>query len=592
MKYILPVLFLFFIHTLTKGQNYLEMPVTIQSANTPIATVFDQLEAQLAFNFSYEAQLINEDNEVSINAVNKSLQDVLTLTLGHDYDFKVVGTHVIIQSNLEPVDRRGGSFSLMGQILGPDNQPLENAIVYEANRQTAAVTNYDGFYRFNFRDKNHPVALNISHSGFRDTVVHVSQGELQKMRVIPISEQRIIPSDFKTMESKSGTSLVNNEMKSLSDIKLVQFMIPDDALYVSSNLNAFNWQSAQVSLVPYVSTNDLMNGLTTNNVSFNVIGGYTAQIEGAEFGAVSNFIQNSVYGFQAAGVSNIVGKEVVGFQAAGVVNITLGDVKGGQASGVINHVKGYHTGAMVAGVINITEGTGEGSSSKGIKAQVSGVSNIHLKDTANLQITSVWNQAERVKGVQVSGFGNYTKKLNGVQIGIVNIADTIETGVPIGLINVVKSGYRKLELSTNEVFQANVAFKTGGNHLYSFLNAGFGKYIGVGYGFGYTTDYSRKSSFNIDVGTTALFDTDAAINSYMGISNRITVGLTHQISKLFAFSTGPAFNFFMVHKEAGTSLPSEINKPSGIYYGNYYLEQALKAKKNNHWFGWYFSIRF
>ncbi len=576
-----------------KGQNYLELPVTVQVENTSVLSVLNQLENQLSFKFSYDSQSVYESKQVSLNEQNSPLREVLHKLLGKNYDFKVVGTHVIIQSSLPLMDKRGERFSFSGQIIGPDDEPLENVIVYEANRQTAAITGFDGYYNLNLRDKNHPVALNISHTGFRDTIIYVSEGQMQKVRVIPLPEQPILPSDFNRLEGKSGNVFANDvAIKNMSDIQLVKFMVPDEALYVSNNLNTFNWQSAQVSLLPYVGTNDLMNGLTTNNVSLNVIGGYTAQIEGVEFGAVSNFIQNSVYGFQAAGVSNVVGKDVVGFQTAGVASIILGNLEGGQASGVINQVKGHHTGIMAAGVVNITEGGNNNPPVKGIKAQVSGVSNVHLKDTANLQITSVWNQADIVKGAQISALCNYTKKLNGVQIGIVNIADTIETGIPIGLINIVKHGYHAFEISTNELFRFNAAFKTGGNHLYSFLNAGIDNYISAGYGIGYTTDYSKKFSFNMDIYGAGIFDPDAEINSYMGTLYRAQVGFNYHLMKHLTLSFGPAFNFFMVNNDTGSTPPTNLNKPSGIYYGSYYLNKALSTQANQNWLGWHFSVKF
>ncbi|WP_212192278.1 peptidase associated/transthyretin-like domain-containing protein [Carboxylicivirga sediminis] len=569
------------------------MPVTMQLQDEPLAQVLTELESQLDFNFSYEAQLFDANRRVSIHANKSPLKKVLKSTLGNRYNFKVVGTHVIIQRTLAPLDKRADKFSFSGQVVGPDNQPLENAIVYEANRQQATFTSTDGYYQLNFRDKEHPVALSISHIGFRDTVIYVSKGQMQQVRIIPLPEQRILPSNFSPMETRSTTTLFGqHQLTGISDIGLAKFMVNDEALYVSNNLNVFNWQRAQVSLLPYVGTNDLMNGLTTNNASFNVIAGYTAQIEGVEFGAVSNFIQNSVYGFQAGGISNVVGKHVSGLQAAGITNVVLGNMEGGQASGVINRVKGHHNGIMAAGVINITEGNNHYPSSKGINAQVSGLTNLHLKDTANLQISSVWNQAEHINGAQISALVNYTKKLNGVQIGIVNIADTLETGVPIGLINIVKYGYHAIEFSTNELFRYNVAFKTGGNHLYSFLNASFDNYIGAGYGFGYITNYNRKTSFNIDVYGAALMDPNAETNSYMGTLYRAQLGINYLVFKHFTISTGPAFNFFTLFKDTGSEPPAELNRPSGMYYGGYFLEKAISTQSNQHWIGWHMSVRF
>lgn len=592
MKQLLLGVLLFICHLSAMGQNYLHMPVSVQLQDAPIAQFFSELENQLGFNFSYEAQLIDVNRRVSIHASKSALRKVLKSTLGNSYEYKVVGTHVIIQSTLAPLDKRADKFTFSGQVLGANNEPLENAIVYEANRRQATFTGTDGYYQLNFRDKDHPVALNISHIGFRDTIIYVRKGQMQQVRIIPLPEQRILPSNFSAMEHRGSANISQHQLTSMSDIALVKFMVNEDALFVSKNLNTFNWQSAQVSLLPYLGTNDLMNGLTTNNASFNIIAGYTAQIEGAEFGAVSNFIQNSVIGFQAGGVSNVVGKHVIGFQAGGVTNVILGNLQGGQASGVINRVKGHQAGVMAAGVVNITEGGNNYPALKGFNAQVSGLTNIHLKDTSNVQISSVWNQADQVDGLQISALGNYTKKLNGVQIGLVNIADTVEAGVPVGLVNIVKHGYHALEISTNELFRFNVAFKTGGNHLYSFLSASFDNYISAGYGFGYTSNYKRKTSFNIDINSAAVFDPNANTNSYMGNLYRAQLGINYHLFRRLAISVGPAFNFFTLFKETGSEPPLDLRKPSGLYYGSYYLKNAINTQSNQHWLGWHMSVRF
>jgi len=89
----------------TKAQNYLEMPVSIEVRNGSIASVLSNLEKQLYFNFSFEAQLINEEKKVSINEHDLPLKKVLKKVLGSDYEYKVVGTHVIIQNKLTPILR-------------------------------------------------------------------------------------------------------------------------------------------------------------------------------------------------------------------------------------------------------------------------------------------------------------------------------------------------------------------------------------------------------------------------------------------------------------------------------------------------------
>lgn len=597
-----------FLSFATKAQNYLEMPVSIQVNNASVASVLNNLEKQLHFNFSYEGQLINEEKTISINEQNKPLEMVLKKVLSLDFEYKVVGTHVIIQGNLPPIDKRGESFSFSGQVVGPDNKPLGNAIVYEANRKKAAFTSFDGYYSFTISDKYHPVALNISSSGFRDTVIYMSQGQSQNVLNISLAEQRLFGPDLKPIERQEISALSQIEKHGVSDLKLVKFMVPDEVLYMSDNLNVFNWQAAQVSLLPYLGTNDLINGRTTNNVSLNVIAGYTAEIKGVEFGSVANIIQNNVSGFQAGGVGNFVGKNVTGFQAAGVVNIVYGNLKGAQAGGVINIVRGNYAGTMISGIVNISEGENNNPSVKGIKMQLAGVANVHKKDTSNIQISSVYNDAEHVKGTQISAVANfatqsangiqlstlynYSNTLKGVQFGFVNVADTIKKGVQIGLINIVKNGYRKMELSGNETFYINAAYKTGGDHLYSMVTAGYGQFINAGFGLGYTTSVHKKFSANLDLITSAVLSADSKYSVYNGTLYKFQLGVNYKLARHLTLSVGPSLNIFKVEKSGEAKTYSEISPNSSFLYGSNNIDKAIFNQKNKNWFGWHCSLRF
>src|SRR5690606_4996829 len=116
-----------------------------------------------------------------------------------------------------------------------------------------------------------------------------------------------------------------------------------------------------------------------NRFSLNLAGGYTAGVDGVEFGGLFNINKRDAKYFQLAGIFNLVGGNVIGVQLAGVSNQALDTVKGVQISGFIN------------------------------KAD------------------------SEVLGFQAAVLHNKAKVLKGMQIGIVNVVDSSE-GVSIGLI--------------------------------------------------------------------------------------------------------------------------------------------------------------
>ena len=95
-----------------------------------------------------------------------------------------------------------------------------------------------------------------------------------------------------------------------------------------------------------------------------------------------------------------------------------------------------------------------------------------MADYRGSQIAAMTNFATaKLSGSQISAFYNHGRNVRGTQIGLFNYADTLG-GVPIGLISFVKTGYHKLEISADEIFHANLAFRTGVSKFYNILSAG------------------------------------------------------------------------------------------------------------------------
>ena len=143
-----------------------------------------------------------------------------------------------------------------------------------------------------------------------------------------------------------------------------------------------------------------------------------------------------------------------------------------------------------------------------------------------------------MKGLQVAGVFNYAKKLKGVQFGLINIADTSD-GYSIGLINIVLKGYHKLTISTNEVVEANVAFKTGSRRLYSILLAGMNprdkekKLYTFGYGLGTEMGLAKWLSINPELSSQYLY---LGSWKYMNLLNKLHLQLNIKFGKRFSQS--------------------------------------------------------
>ncbi len=260
-------------------------------------------------------------------------------------------------------------------------------------------------------------------------------------------------------------------------------------------------------------------------VSFNLLIGSSANLNGFELGGLANTEAQTMSGFQAAGLANLVRGRVDGvqlaglgnmggetryFQGAGVLNYVTGSFEGYQASGVGNIVMEGTLGAQTAGVFNYDRGDVKGVSVAGITtliygglngAQVSGCYNLTMEDSTGAQVTGGFNYSRAFfKGAQVGAIGNYSFELSGVQIGLVNISDSVNgvqiglvniagyvkgtqvglfnycrlmDGVPVGLITYEEAGLQVLETWYDTENSLNVGIKLGSRYVYTLLTAAF-----------------------------------------------------------------------------------------------------------------------
>ena len=296
--------------------------------------------------------------------------------------------------------------------------------------------------------------------------------------------------------------------------------------------------SVQFAFVPFVSTNGTESGNVINDVSFNLLGGYSAGTRAFEMAGLFNINRGDMTGVQLAGLFNQVGGIVDGVQLAGLFNSNLHSVKGVQLAGLTNFTTGQVEGVQIAGLANFSP-----KSVKGV--QVAGLANFSGKNTEGTQVAGLANfTAHEVKGAQVAAF-NFASKVDGFQLGVFNYADSV-SGVPVGLISFVRSGYHNVEIATNEVLPLNLALRTGKREFYNIL------FVGIrpepsrdvtwsyGYGLGTSPRLGKKTFLNIEVSSEQL---NKGNTQALNLINKLYLGGDYQVSKKLALFAGPTINF-------------------------------------------------
>lgn len=171
--------------------------------------------------------------------------------------------------------------------------------------------------------------------------------------------------------------------------------------------------------------------------------------QGAQVGAI-NLAQNC-NGAVQVGFVNASAKETAGAQI-GFVNATGKNLDGGQI-GFVNAVGKNANGAQI-GFVNATANDADGA-----------------------QISFVNVVGEKIRGAQI-GFVNVGKTISGTQVGFINFADSFSNGVPFGFLSISrKNGYYALELSANELYYYNAAFKVGVKPLYTTFGLSYNPHL-------------------------------------------------------------------------------------------------------------------
>ena len=573
------VLFLFLvISNFSFAEPRKDYVVNVSIENAPISQLFSLIENQLQVTFSYNTHLLNSDSLITYSGhttVKKVISDIFEKRI----QTKVIGSYIVlIEHKKNGKDSpHSNTIEFTGSVLNKEtNKPLANVSIYEITSKQNVLTNTNGQFTLSL-GKGHLNNFSIAKTNFTDTLISIN---LLDENTVTILLNPII-SPISIHPKATNKALLNDD-------NFVDKLVPRARLISSKNLMIIDESSFfQASLIPYLGTNNEVSGITSNNISLNVIGGYNGSVNGFEVASLFNILSRDMHGIQIAGITNQVLGKTRGIQAAGLLNRCKKNVTGIQLAGVSNFLHDSLTGIQASGISNVVNGTVNGLQASGVHnfsaqqingiqastilnlgaknligIQASGISNNIKGSTIGVQAAAIHNLTTKtVYGAQLSGihnqtFGklnglqvsliNFAKVNNGLQIGLINVADSAN-GISLGLINYVVNGYHPLEISGNEVLYTNLAFKSGIDAFYTTWTAGFRPnepdFFGFGFGVGSKINTWKWLSISLDLTTTFINEgkLNNTYNNNLNLLNRADLTFDFHIKKLSLFA-GPAIN--------------------------------------------------
>jgi hypothetical protein len=337
----------------------------------------------------------------------------------------------------------------------------------------------------------------------------------------------------------------------------------------------------RVGVIPGISTQGKNDPVTTSHFSLNIFGGSTGSVNGVELGSIFNINKKNIQGVQVAGYFNITGGNVTGLQMSGLFNTVKGNLTGAQYGALINYVNKNARALQMAGLYNQVTGSLTG-------AQMAGLCNYTQQSVKGFQLSGIANiNNGTTTGAQISGIVNYTKHLKGFQVGLINIADT-SSGYSIGLLNIVRKGYHKIAVSSNEVLNVNLAIKSGNAKLYNILLVGINagnddKIFSYGYGIGHEMKVAKWFTVNPELTTQYLY---LGNWNYLNQLSKLQVLANFKLTKGLALFAGPSFNVYY------SDQPEAVKGYKYLVPKDSYDTFELWHSNVTGWVGWTAGISF
>ena len=572
----------------------LERKITLSCKEEKMSSVLNKISQQAGFSFSYNSSIISESETVTLNIVGKTVRDALNAIFKGTKNYKEKNGYLILTQAPPPPKVETTVVVLSGYVEDEKTgEKIPDASVYNKNTLSSAVTDQFGFYKIKFDKKDSAASLSISKKDYRDTLVTITSPGNQYLN-ISISP---IGNDSVMVEAKSTStpdSTIQHE-------EITNFPYGSEANV--QNISDTLYRDIQISFLPFIGSNGRLSGNVINDYSINILGGYSLGTKQIELGFFFNVDRGDVSFLQVAGFGNVVGGNVYGGQGAGFFNLNGGDVKAAQFAGFANVNLGEARGVQVTGGTNVNLKSADGvlvaglvnfSNASSYGVQVAGLGNVQVGDYKGSQIAGLTNIAtEKISGSQISAFYNHGRNVTGSQIGIFNYADSLG-GVPLGLVSFVKTGYHKIEVSADEIFYTNLAFRTGIRQFYNILSAGMmpeqttdGKNVWTfGYGIGTAPKLTKWLYLNFDL--TSQQVNKGSFTEELSLLNKFYTGFDFQVAKKFSIAIGATLNGYLT-KTTFTDYPDLFTnyQPKIIHEETFSNNVNLKM-----WWGAKVGLRF
>ena len=592
--------------SLAQQTPYLEQEVTIRQGNYSYQELFKQLSLQTGVVFSYTS--FDDKQRTTVKFYQQPLRIVLN-TLFNDggCTYKMKGKYIIITCKSaqkpKPDNSTAGNSNVIvnGYVYNAEDstQVAKSSVYLRQNKQSALTDEY-GYFNMSFPKTADVLSISVAKEDFEDTTVVILSK--QRNTIVVYLQPKSSPVTVITEDSMKVTIKIDS-VKTIPEP--VETAIPPNPFWKHFHDNRSNLRNitdtlfteVSFSFVPPLSTNHLLSVNTVNKYALNALIGYSKGIDVFELGGLVNVDYGNVKYLQIGGLANLVSGSSTGVQIGGLFNTVQQHVNAVQIAGLVNLDAARVNGVQVAGIANLVKDS--------VKAiQVGGIANLNQSYTEGIQVAGIFNRSKNMKGIQVAGIANMSDTIYGSQVsGLVNVARTVygsqlgfinvassTTGVPVGFLSIVKTGYHKLEVASDENLIGTLSFRTGVDAFHNIFIGGVQvtdhpSLWTFGYGVGSAINLGKKWYLDFDITSQHLYlsNSDFTYNLFA----KGFLGVEYRFGNNFSIAAGPTINWYNTESFGTESDPiwNKIQQRTFYNYDNGNFANRL-------WLGGKLAIRF
>lgn len=443
----------------------LERTVSLDINNESISSILSLIAAQTQVKFSYSPTVIPAQQKTTLHCSKKPVRVVLSLLFKDNINWKQKGDFIILTPRPVVKTKAQKHITISGYVYTASGDKLSTASIVSEGAHAAAITNKYGYFTMDVLPEQLPLDLKIVKENYPDTTLRLTK----ENTLVDIS----LPS--KKDSTQTDTSFYRKHLASTEKF-FGQLFVNNATKSTMRNVKDTLFTRVQLSFIPYISTNKLLSGNTINDVSINILAGYSQGIRVAEVGGLFNIVRGDVKSFQAAGLANLVSGNTSGGQFAGIANMNGGNGDGIRAAGLVN--LGHNmNGVQAAGLFNINANLKDGchnirniTNDSVIGVQAAGLANINSGYAEGVRVAGLFNLGNNMEGIQAAGlFNTQIGYFHGVQAaGLFNVTRDVSSGVQAaGLFNMNARSAKHTSLSG--LFNINLE-QTEGIQISSIMN--------------------------------------------------------------------------------------------------------------------------